>query len=151
MSQHQELEAQRIRAVASLASRLRVRVPAAGVVCEVVVRAAHVLPIQFLSRACMVVREPALSCHGRNRYPATLDDMLSPFPPERLIVRLFCCHLRARMAQMGVRTTMAAMRASQSSQRTHPPIHACATRTPWPTVSLDPTRPAACISRHMHV
>jgi hypothetical protein len=50
-----------------------------------------------------------------DQYSVIVDDMLLPFPLERLIRRLFSCHLRARMAQMGVRTTMAAMRASQSS------------------------------------
>jgi len=43
-----------------------------------------------------------------------VDGVLLPFPPERLIRRRFCCHFRAPMAQMGLHTTMAAMRASQS-------------------------------------
>ncbi|KAH7082122.1 hypothetical protein FB567DRAFT_98767 [Paraphoma chrysanthemicola] len=108
-----------------------------------VLRATCGLPIKFLPPGLhgrLWAPGSAAMVHGRQS--VITDDMLLPFPPDRLIGRLFSCHLRACITQVGVRTTLPAMKRSQSSFAQHSPNHACATRSPWPTVSLDPTRPA---------
>jgi hypothetical protein len=77
----------------------------------------------------------ALSCHGPTRQSVMDVNLRLPIPLVRLIRRLVRLHLRGCIARRAFAQVSQPWRHCNLSLDGYPPIHACATRSPCPSLS----------------